>query len=280
MIYKKDANFPYPILTNTSNSYESSNFILDIDLHENTESYKFEINHDIDSEFISDLLKNNEAKLILIVQSKDNKFYELSSGQKNIDIPKSRISLSKRTVLQLLIQTKVEVNFAKNYDLNSFYDGFKDGIVVPKNSILGFSNVVTFDGSQSKPLDLFEKKVDPELKSDIKIELNSETIIINYKSEELQFNDSHICGTLNNPYIYMGLQKALFKFIHTNSEDGEVVYLDDIDVPEDGLDLKLYNLMRAKAIKDVSMENMDEVIHLISDRVIEKYTSAVRGLYK
>ena len=26
MIYKKDANFPYPILTNTSNSYDSSNF--------------------------------------------------------------------------------------------------------------------------------------------------------------------------------------------------------------------------------------------------------------
>ena len=78
----------------------------------------------------------------------------------------------------------------------------------------------------------------------------------------------------------MGLQKAIFKFIHTNSEDGEVVYLDDIDVPEDGLDLKLYNLMKSKAIKDVSMENMDEVIHLISDRVIEKYTSAVRGLYK
>lgn len=277
MIYKKDANFPYPILTNTSNSYDSSNFILDIELHENTKSYKFEINYDIDSEFISDLLKNNEAKLILIVQSKDNKFYELSSGQKSIDIPRSRISLSKRTVLQLLIQTKSEVNFAKNHDLNSFYDGFKNEIVVPKNSILGFSNIVTFDGSQSKPLDLFEKKVDPNLRSDIKIELNSETIIINYKNEELQFNDSHICGTLNNPYIYMGLQKALFKFIHTNSEDGEVAYLDEIDVPEDGLDLKLYNLMKAKAIKDVSM---DEVIHLISDRVIEKYTAAVRGLYK
>ncbi len=280
MIYKKDANFPYPILTNTSNSYDSSNFILDIELHENTKSYKFEINYDIESEFILNLLKNNEAKLILVVQSKDNKFYELGYGEKHIDILKSRISLSKRTVLQLLIQSKYEINFDKNQDLNSFYDSFKDEIIVPKNSVLGFSNIVTFDGSQSKPLDLFEKKVDSDLRSDIKIELTSETIVINYKNEELQFNDSHICGTLNNPYIYMGLQKAIFKFIHTNSEDGEVVYLDDIDVPEDGLDLKLYNLMKSKAIKDVSMENMDEVIHLISDRVIEKYTSAVRGLYK
>ena len=31
MIYKKDANFPYPILTNTSNSYDNCSFILDID---------------------------------------------------------------------------------------------------------------------------------------------------------------------------------------------------------------------------------------------------------
>lgn len=280
MIYKKDANFPYPILTNTSNSYDSSNFILDIDLHENTKGYKFEINCDIDSDFILDLLRKNDAKLVLVIQSKDNKFFEINLGQKYIDIPKSRISLSKRTVLQLLIQSKEEINFEQNLDLNSFYNEFKNEIVVPKNSILGFSNVVTFDGSQSKPLDLFEKKVDSSLKSDIKIELNSETIIINYKNEKLQFNDSHISGTLNNPYIYMGLQKAIFKFIHTNSEDGEVVYLDYIDVPEDGLDLKLYNLMKAKAIKDISMENMDEVIHLISDRVIEKYTAAVRGLYK
>lgn len=36
MIYKKDANFPYPILTNTSNSYDNCSFILDIDLEENT----------------------------------------------------------------------------------------------------------------------------------------------------------------------------------------------------------------------------------------------------
>ena len=279
MIYKKDANFPYPILTNTSNSYDSS-FILDINLHENTKSYKFEISYDIDSDFISDLLKRNSAKLVLVIQSKDNKFFEINLGQKHIDIPKSRISLSKRTTLQLLIQSKDEINFKENHDLNSFYNEFKDEIVVPKNAVLGFSNIVIFDGSQSKPLDLFEKKVDSNLKSDIKIELNSETIIINYKNEELQFNDSHISGTLNNPYIYMGLQKAIFKFIHTNSEDGEVVYLDDIDVPEDGLDLKLYTLMNAKSIKDVSMENMDEVIHLISDKVIEKYTAAVRGLYK
>ena len=43
MIYKKDANFPYPILTNTSNSYDNCSFILDINLEENTNEYIFEI---------------------------------------------------------------------------------------------------------------------------------------------------------------------------------------------------------------------------------------------
>ena len=44
MIYKKDANFPYPLLTNTSNSYDGCNFILDIELNENTYDYIIQIN--------------------------------------------------------------------------------------------------------------------------------------------------------------------------------------------------------------------------------------------
>ena len=34
MIYKKDANFPYPILTNTSNAYNNAKFHLVIGLDE------------------------------------------------------------------------------------------------------------------------------------------------------------------------------------------------------------------------------------------------------
>ena len=57
MIYKKDANFPYPLLTNTSNSYERCNFILDVNLDENTNNYRFEINYEIDSPFINNLVR-------------------------------------------------------------------------------------------------------------------------------------------------------------------------------------------------------------------------------
>lgn len=279
MIYKKDANFPYPILTNTSNSYDNCSFILDINLEENTNEYIFEINYDITSPFIEKLLQNGQATLVLIIQSKDNKFFNIEYGQKTKSISKSRISLSKRTTIQLFIQSNEEINFKNNYDLSSFYEEFKDEIDVPKNSILGFSNSVIFDGSTNKPLELFEKKVNPNLKSDVKIELGSETIIINYKNESLQFTDLPQSSTFNNPYVYMGLQKALYRFIVNNSEDHECVDLEEIEPPNDGLDFKLYNLMRKKKISELNIENIDEVIYAISDKMLEKYTAAVRRLY-
>lgn len=232
MIYKKDANFPYPLLTNTSNSYDGCNFTLDIELNENIKT-----------------------------------------------IPKNRISLSKRTTIQLLIQSKEEINFKDNHDLNSFYGSIKDQINVPKHSILGFSNSVMFDGSTAKPLELFEKKVDINLKSEVKVELGSETIIINYKSDELQFIDSPVSSTINNIYVYMGLQKALYRFVNTYGQEDEEVDLEELDLPTDGLDMKLYRLMKSKMIKSVSLDNVDEVISSITDRILEKYTSAVRGLY-
>lgn len=279
MIYKKDANFPYPILTNTSNSYDNCSFILDVNLEENTNEYIFEINYDITSSFIEKLLKDRQATLVLIIQSKDNKFFNIDYGQKTISISKSRISLSKRTTIQLFVQSNEEINFKYNYDLSSFYEEFKDEIDVPKNSILGFSNYVVFEGSNNKPLELFEKKVNPNLKSDVKIELGTETIIINYKNEALQFTDLPQSSTLNNPYVYMGLQKALYRFIVNNDEDHEEVDLEEMEAPSDGLDFKLYNLMRKKKISELNIENIDEVIYSISDKMLEKYTAAVRRLY-
>lgn len=279
MIYKKDANFPYPLLTNTSTSYKNCNFILDVNLQENTHNYRFEIDYQIDSAFITELLESGQAQLVLVIQSKDNKFFNLNFGDKAKEISKSRISLSKRTTVQLLIQSKEDISFKDNNDLSSFYKEFKNEIVVPKNSVLGFSNSVVFEGSNAKPLELFEKKVNPNIKSDIKIELGRETIIINYKNEELQFSDSPVSAALNNPYIYMGLQKALYRFIVNNGEDGELVDLESIDPPADGLDFKLYNLMRKKMISELSIENIDEVICSISDKILERYNAAVRRLY-
>ena len=95
MIYKKEANFPYPVLTNSSMSYTESEFKLDIDLEENKNMYRFEIKHVITSSFLSYLLDIGKAKLILILQSKDSKFYSLENGRNYVEISKSRISEMK-----------------------------------------------------------------------------------------------------------------------------------------------------------------------------------------
>ena len=83
--------------------------------------FEKEGNYDIESDFIKNLIDQNKAQLVLIVQSKDNKFFNIKQGQRQIHIPKTRISFNKRTTVQLLIQAKEEVNFKENDDLNSFY---------------------------------------------------------------------------------------------------------------------------------------------------------------
>lgn len=158
MIYRKDANFPYPVLSNTSHSYEAGGFDLDVNVSENVDCFHFDFTYEIDSEFIISLLKRRKAQLILIIQSKDNKFFRLEPGQRNVRIHKSRISLNKRTSIQLHIQALQDVNFADNNDLAEFYIQFKEELNVPKFSLLGYSNVIVFDGSITKPFDLFEKR--------------------------------------------------------------------------------------------------------------------------
>lgn len=280
MIYKKDANFPYPTLTNSSMSYPNSEFKLDIELEENTNTYRFEIIPVITSPYLSDLLERGRAVLILIVQSKDNKFFILESGQRYVEIEKSRISLNKRTSLQLYLQSTEEISFHDNFDLSDFYTGYKHEIIVPKHTILGFSDIVLFDGSIPNPLTLFEKKLDEHLPSDIKIELGPETIIIHYRDADLQFATLPQNQSLNNTYVYMGLRTALQHFIQKYAEDGEdtVEIKNMASVPENVLDFKLYQLMSKKMVEELTEDNVDEVIYKISDRIIEKFTSAVKGL--
>lgn len=277
MIYRKEANFPYPLLSNTSNAYEMNYFNLDVNVKDNVDYYYFDLHYEMESEFIRRLLDKRKAQLILIIQAKDNKFYRLRPDQTSVEVQKSRLTLKSRTSIQLHIQALEDINFAENNDLNEFYLQVRDEIKVEKSSLLGYSNVVVFDGSIKKPFELFEKKLDENLKSDIKLELGQETIIIHYKNPEFQFNDLPKSNVLNNGYIYAGLSKALQAFIMNNSEDGDVD-LEMLEEPRGSLDLKLFNLMKKKQITELNTDNIDEVIYKISDRIIERYTSAIRGL--
>ena len=277
MIYKKDANFPYPILTNTSNAYNNAKFHLVIGLDEIGNDYCFEPQYDISSEFIKSQIQSENASLILVVQNKDTKFYEMDQDQKFIKIPRERISIKEKTSIQLLIKAKEDISFINNEDLSDFYGNFKESILVPKNSILGLSNIITLNVIK-KPQELFEKKIDPNLKGPFEIELSNETIILKFKNENYQFVDIPNNRDLNNAYIREGLGRAVINFVINNGEEN-VVEIDEIDPPEVELDFKLYNLMKSRNIKEVGLENIDEVVNIIGNNIIEKFTNAVRGLY-
>lgn len=277
MIYKKDANFPYPILTNTSNAYNNAKFHLVIGLDEIGNDYCFEPQYDISSEFIKSQIQSENASLILVVQNKDTKFYEMDQDQKFIKIPRERISIKEKTSIQLLIKAKEDISFINNEDLSDFYGNFKESILVPKNSILGLSNIITLNVIK-KPQELFEKKIDPNLKGPFEIELSNETIILKFKNENYQFVDIPNNRDLNNAYIREGLGRAVINFVINNGEEN-VVEIDEIDPPEVELDFKLYNLMKSRNIKEVGLENIDEVVNIIGNNIIQKFTDAVRGLY-
>lgn len=82
-----------------------------------------------------------------------------------------------------------------------------------------------------------------------------------------------------NPYLYTGLRMALERFISNYAdEDDDVVELSQMTQPEDLLDFKLYNLMTSKAVEELHVDNIDEVIGRISHQIIEKYVKAVKEL--
>ncbi|AOV07408.1 hypothetical protein [Sporosarcina ureilytica] len=74
MIYKKDANFPYPIISETALGYEDSTFQIRVGFEEDGDVYLFKINRELISSFVNELLQNGQAEYLLVIQSKDTKF--------------------------------------------------------------------------------------------------------------------------------------------------------------------------------------------------------------
>ncbi len=92
------------------------------------------------------------------------------------------------------------------------------------------------------------------------------------------FNDVIADNSLNNLYVYMGLQRALNEFILNNriNDDEDEVIISEIAEPDLELDLKLYRLMKNKMVCELNKDNIDEVIYLISDGIVEGFTSSIR----
>ena len=281
MIYTKKANFPYPILMNFSEDYMDAEFEFDVVLKDNDQDYILEIDWSVSSGFIYNKIKEGEASLVLIIKSKDNQFHILQYADRiRKNISKTRLCVNARTVMQLMIISNTEICFNENMDLNEFYSVAKEEIVVHSGQALGFSNTVIFDGSQEKPYEIFEKRVDENIESDIEVKLGEETILIVYKKQEYQLNDIQNGRELNYPYIYLGLEKALCSFLlHANPDSPEEgVLIEEMDPPDSALELKLYNLMQAKNVSELTWDNMDAVIHQLTDHIVGRYTDVVRRL--
>lgn len=276
MIYKKDANFPYPVFASNVRTYLKNEFLIDLDINEEEKNFIFKFTEfEIESDFIKQMKKENKIQFILIIQSKDNWFTIFDSTKEEIIVPKNRLSLNNRTLIQVHIQALESINFRNNEDLNTFYDAFKEEITVQKNGLIGYSNVLVLEGRFRKPLEIFSKRVDENLSSELKIELGNETIELVFKDADYQFGELPKSSGLMLPYIYMGMQKALYQFIKNyGTEDS--VELEYLDEPENLLDLKIFNLMRNKNVDELSIDNIDEVINQISDSMIGKYASTVR----
>ena len=130
-------------------------------------------------------------------------------------------------------------------------------------------------------MSFFKTSVNENLDCEFKVEIDSEFINLIFKDESFRFLDLPYHRNLNNLYIRLGLERALIYFINNyieannTIEDG--VILENIET-NSNLDFKLHSLLISKGISELSLDNIDEVISLISDNLIQKNCSAIRRL--
>ena len=283
MIYTKQANFPYPLLRNDSDDYLDAIFDMDVTLGENNDDYLITITNNISSLFVKQLLISGQARLILVIKSQDNQFYSQPYREiSEFKVPKLKLSFSKKTTMQLMIQSMQKISYSNNQELNEFYNEYRGQIDVDAGLALGFSDVVVFDGNLKKPFDLFEKKLDTTLSSDISISLTDEVIVIQYRDEATMFSEFPRNRDITNPYLYIGLTRALMAFLiahadKENIEDGVVISeLNELELTP--LERKLYDLMESKGIDQLDMSSIDKIVHLISDNMLKKFTERIGAL--
>jgi hypothetical protein len=270
MVFDKESIFPYPILSKFSSDYPDGKFNLEVNIEASPTNYIFKIKYEVKSDFLNDLILKGKAKIYFLIESKDSKFFEPIDDM--VSIPKNRISLNKKTNIQLIIMANENISFDLNSDLDAFYEKDKSNIKIEKYNILALSNVERFNGDLKKPYQLFQKRVDATIKSDIKIEFNQEFIVIVFKNKDYHFSKK----SLNNHYIYIGLQKALIRFIvELSLNNRHELFIEEMSEPENPLFFKLYNLLKMKRVNFISIENIDEVIYKISDKIIEKHYLAI-----
>jgi hypothetical protein len=240
------------------------------------------MNIQLNSEYLKNLLKLKKIEYYVLIKTQDSSFYKLPENN-ILEIKRSKLSFKSNSQIQLILKSNEVLDFKDNYDLDSFYTIDGESILINKNSILGFSNVVIFEKSEKTSADIFEKKIDKSLKSQIKIEIRDEHIVILFKDEKYQFGKFSESKKLNYPYLYIGLQKLLMEMIVAdcgNQDNILEINKNSVANASKGVYRKVVKLLENKGVKQVTFDEIDEVINQISPDIINEYYKGVLGVYK
>ncbi|QYA49019.1 hypothetical protein [Nosocomiicoccus ampullae] len=277
MIFSRDSIFPYPAMTNDGTSYKNNLFEFEIeDLFDTETEYTFKIKYELGSSFLKEKLKEGYAELVFVINSQDSYFKKLDYDEETVTIPKSRLTLLSRTKIQLQIRALNTLYFANNNDLHNFYNDYKTDIVVQRNSILGYSNIEEFKGSQTNPFTLFETAVNSNQEELFKADIRENIIVLSFKDSKYLLNQ--YSSELKNMFIYTGLSRALVEFLNYNAHGDEAIDLYELNDTNSALDSKLYELMLNKGITELSYSNIDYVISKISYKIIESFVDSIERL--
>ena len=279
MIYLKNATFPYPIFAPFSNDYTKGIFDFNVeDVFDDQEEYKFEISYNLENPFFEKLIKMNLAKMYFIIENISYFYFEVTNN--TFSIAKKRVALNKRTRFQLVIVTEKAISFKNN---NYLHPSFKEDnleILIKPHQTIALSNVITYDGELKKPYDLFRFKLDEKLKQEIKIEISNEIITIVYSDSKYKYDGFARSKHLNNHYVYLGLTHAFMRMINLYGGENQEIIISDQESFNEELNKKLLTLLKIYKVPSLSIENIDEVIHSISDKIMHKHYQAIKELSK
>jgi hypothetical protein len=274
MIFKKDVSFPYPILAPFNEDYPECEFDLDVnfELIENDTLFRFQVSPTLNSEFLNGLIKNKKAKYKLIISSHDSKIFDFDESIGSVDIPRNRISLKRKTQIQMALVATEEINFKDNNDLDNYYQSLKNNVNIQKDHLLALSEVINFNGELTKPFVLFKYEINPELESEIEFSMVGEFINIHLREKEFKYLNAH----QNYHYVYMGLQKALAQLIFDNA-GGESSLRIDSFTGSSPLQEKLRIYLEAKNIDEISLESLERAIDKMTDKIMFKHNKSILG---
>ena len=134
--------FPYPILSEFSDSYVDNKFLCSTTFEYDSTTAYFKLQYTLNDGTVLDLLKEGKLGLYFIVDCSETKYRELfnvtldENKQFTQEIPLERINGSFEIVS--ILMSREEIKNYQNDNLADFYKG--ESIVLPKYSIVGYTD--------------------------------------------------------------------------------------------------------------------------------------------